>query len=52
LIATAIGIDHERHAQPWIVPAADAGCHETAPGDYRPLAERWRSMWPEFFPQK
>jgi len=41
-----------RSAQPWVQPAADAECHETAPDDFVPLAQRWRAMWPEFFPQK
>jgi hypothetical protein len=46
-----------RSAQPWIaqssiLPAADAECHEIGPADFRPLAEKWRAMWPEFFPRK
>jgi hypothetical protein len=41
-----------RSAQPWVQPAAAAVCHETGPDDFRPLAEAWRAMWPEFFPQK
>jgi hypothetical protein len=41
-----------RSAQRWVVPAANAECHHTGPDDFRPLAERWRAMWPEFFPQK
>jgi hypothetical protein len=41
-----------RSAQPWILPAVNAECHETRPDDFRLLAERWRAMWPEFFPQK
>lgn len=48
-----------RSAQPWVVPwvvpgvspAADAECHEIGPDDFRPLAKKWRAMWPEFFPQ-
>jgi hypothetical protein len=39
-------------AQPWIQPAAGAGCYEMEPPDFRPLAEKWRAMWPEFFPPK
>jgi hypothetical protein len=39
-------------AQPWIQPAADAECYEMEPPDFRPLAEKWRAMWPEFFPPK
>jgi hypothetical protein len=41
-----------RSAQPWMAPAANAECHESGPGDFRPLAQRWRAMWPEFLPQK
>jgi hypothetical protein len=41
-----------KSAQPWIQPAAGAECHETSPPDFRPLAEKWRAMWPEFFPPK
>jgi hypothetical protein len=40
-----------RSAQRWVVPAANAECHNTGPDDFRPLAERWRAMWPEFFPK-
>ena len=40
-----------RSAQPWVLPAADAECHEIGPDDFRPLAEAWRAMWPEFFPK-
>jgi hypothetical protein len=36
---------------PWVLPAAHAKCHETRPHYFRPLAERWRAMWPEFFPK-
>jgi len=39
-------------AQRWVLPAANAECHEIGPNDFRPLAEKWRAMWPEFFPQK
>jgi hypothetical protein len=38
-------------AQPWVLPAAHAECHEVSPDDFRPLAEKWRAMWPEFFPK-
>ena len=41
-----------RSAQSWVAPAANAECHETGPDDFRPLAQRWRAMWPEFLPQK
>ena len=41
-----------RSAQPWVLPAANAQCHDTGPSDFRPLAQVWRAMWPEFFPQK
>ena len=41
-----------KSAQPWIKPVAGAECHETSPPDFRPLAEKWRAMWPEFFPPK
>ncbi|WP_157793700.1 MULTISPECIES: GFA family protein [Bradyrhizobium] len=39
-------------AQDWIQSATGAECHETQPPDFRPLAAKWRAMWPEFFPQK
>jgi hypothetical protein len=39
-------------AQPWILPAAVAVCHEAQPKDFQPAAAIWRAMWPEFFPQK
>jgi hypothetical protein len=41
-----------RSAQPWVSPAANAECFETGPADLRPFAEKWRAMWPEFFPDK
>ena len=41
-----------RSAQSWVAPAANAECHEIGPDDFRPLAQRWRAMWPEFLPQK
>jgi hypothetical protein len=41
-----------RSAQPWIQPATNAECHEIGPDDFRPLAAKWRALWPEFFPQK
>ena len=40
-----------KNAQAWISPAAEAECHEIAPEDFRPLGERWRALWPDFFPQ-
>jgi len=41
-----------KSAQAWISPAAGAECHEIAPEDFRPLGERWRAMWPDFFPRQ
>jgi hypothetical protein len=41
-----------RSAQSWVAPAANAECHEIGPDEFRPLARRWRAMWPEFLPQK
>ena len=41
-----------RSAQPWILPTAKAECHEIGPNDFQPLAERWRAMWRDFFPQE
>jgi len=37
--------------KPWVLPPANAECHEVGPDDFRPLAGKWRAMWPEFFPQ-
>ena len=39
-----------RSAQPWVQPAANAECHDMAPGDFVALSAKWRAMWPEFFP--
>ena len=39
-----------RSAQSWTLPAADAECHVIGPEDFRPLGEKWRAMWPDFFP--
>jgi hypothetical protein len=41
-----------KSAQPWVLPAATAECHEIGPKDFRSAAEAWRAMWPEFFLQK
>ena len=41
-----------RSAQGWVQPAAGSECHESQPDDFRPLAARWRGLWPEFFPAK
>jgi hypothetical protein len=41
-----------RSAQPWVQPAPGAVCHEIGPSDFRPLAQKWRALWPEFFPPK
>lgn len=38
--------------QPWVLPAADAECHQTQPADFSALMPAWRAMWPEFFPEK
>lgn len=38
-------------AQGWAQAAPSAECFEAAP-DFRLLAEKWRAMWPEFFPQQ
>jgi hypothetical protein len=39
-----------RSAQGWVQSAPGAECHEIGPSDFRPLAEKWRALWPEFFP--
>jgi hypothetical protein len=36
-------------AQGWVQPAEGAECHDAQPADFRPMAEKWRAMWPEFF---
>ncbi|HLX14641.1 MAG TPA: GFA family protein [Bradyrhizobium sp.] len=41
-----------RSAQPWVLPAANAECHEVGPEDFRPLGEKWRAMWSEFSPRE
>jgi hypothetical protein len=41
-----------KSVQPWLLPAANAECHQVGPDDFRPLAEAWRAMWPDFFPPK
>ncbi len=41
-----------RSAQPWVLPAANAECHDTEPADFAALLPAWRAIWPEFFPQK
>jgi hypothetical protein len=38
--------------QPWVLPAADAECHQTQPADFGASMSAWRAMWPEFFPEK
>jgi len=38
-------------AQSWVQPAQGAECHDAAPADFQPMAEKWRAMWPEFFPK-
>jgi hypothetical protein len=43
---------YTRSAQPWVAPAVNAECYEIGPDDFRPLAERWRAMWPEFLLEK
>jgi hypothetical protein len=37
-------------AQPWVAPAAGAECHEMAPPDFLSCGQKWRAIWPEFFP--
>jgi hypothetical protein len=41
-----------KSAQPWVLPAADAACHDIGPNDFVSAAAAWRAMWPDFFPQK
>jgi hypothetical protein len=41
-----------KSAQPWAAVAAGAECFEMAPADFRPLSEKWRALWPEFFPPR
>jgi hypothetical protein len=41
-----------RSAQVWVSPTASAECYEIGPDDFRPLAAKWRALWPEFFPHK
>jgi hypothetical protein len=41
-----------RSAQPWVLPAADAACHDIGPNDFVSAAAAWRAMWPDFFPHK
>jgi hypothetical protein len=41
-----------KSAQPWVLPADDAECRAMAPADFQSAAAAWRTMWPEFFPQK
>jgi len=40
-----------KSAQCWVSPAAGAECHDIGPNDFAPLGEKWRAMWPDFFPQ-
>jgi hypothetical protein len=40
-----------RSAQTWVQPAVNAECHDGGPDDFGPLAERWRGLWLEFFPE-
>jgi len=39
-------------AQAWVKPAQDAECFDIAAADFAPLAQKWRALWPEFFPPK
>jgi hypothetical protein len=41
-----------KSAQPWVLPAANAACHEGGPDDFRPLVQAWQAMWPDFHPPK
>jgi hypothetical protein len=38
-----------RSAQGWVRPADGAECFDIGPSDFRPLAQKWRALWPEFF---
>jgi hypothetical protein len=38
-----------KSAQPWIKSIQGSECYESTPDDFRPLAAKWRAMWPEFF---
>jgi hypothetical protein len=39
-------------AQSWVSPAPGAESHEIGPDDFRPLAAKWRALWPAFFPKE
>lgn len=41
-----------RSAQGWVHPADGAECFDIGPSDFRPLAAKWRALWPEFFKGK
>ena len=41
-----------RSAQSWVAPAEGAECFDVGPEDFRPLGEKWRKLWPEFFAQQ
>jgi hypothetical protein len=43
--------NYMRSAQPWVLPATNAECHQMDPDDFRPLAAKWRAMWPALFPK-
>ena len=47
-----IGHFYLKSAQVWIQPAEGAECHEIGPASFLPLAEKWRTLWPEFFQAK
>jgi hypothetical protein len=35
--------------KPSLPMTSGAECHDIGPSDFRPLAEKWRTIWPEFF---
>jgi hypothetical protein len=39
-------------AQTWVKPADGAECFDEGASDFAALAQRWRALWPEFFPPK
>jgi hypothetical protein len=39
-----------KSAQPWVLPAQGAECHEAGPDDFQSASRAWRAKWPEFFP--
>lgn len=41
-----------RSAQPWVLAAAGAECHQCGPSDFSVLTLAWQAKWPEFYSQK